>query len=284
MATDGFVRLPNWLLDDSDLTLHELAVYIVLLRFRDHKTGICFPGMSTIADYARVSRETVKRTLPRLEQKDMIRISKRREGTKNLPNVYEVAVAAETPEFIWATSKRGRRIPKRRSSGNRETPPADAGPIGGHSETLPRNSETFSLGTGSASNKTYSNKIHEQAVTPTFSESGSERFSFDTHEDRATEKQVAYLKDLAIILGYETGGGIPNDLQLQRWRKLTRDEATTQIRGYLKALGRPDDIYYPQSGDPEFDALSAAGREFAESAGDPASVWEYGFMRKENTA
>ena len=24
MATDGFVRLPNWLLDDSDLTLHEL--------------------------------------------------------------------------------------------------------------------------------------------------------------------------------------------------------------------------------------------------------------------
>ncbi|AKV86386.1 hypothetical protein AKG07_08815 [Microbacterium sp. CGR1] len=272
-ATDGWVRVPNWLIDDSDLSSHELAVYIVLLRFRDHKTGTCFPGMATIADCARVSRDTVKRTIPLLEQRGLIRVTKRKVGTKNLPNVYEVAVAKEKPAHIWETSKRGRRIPKRSKGRRSEHLPKGVNDESGRSEHLGGRSEHSGVGAPSASNKTYENKIHEQAVTPTFSEGGYDDFSFDASEgDGATEKQVAYLKDLAIHLGYETGGGVPNDLQLQRWRKLTRDEADNQIRGYLKALGRPDEIVYPQAGDPSFHALSTAGKHFAESAGDPASV------------
>lgn len=272
-STDGWVRVPNWLIDDSDLSFHEMAVYIVLLRFRDHKTGTCFPGMSTIADCARVSRDTVKRTIPMLEARGLIRVTKRREGTKNLPNVYEVALAKEKPGQIWESSKRGRRIPKRSKGRRSEHPPGEVDAQRGCSEHLGGCSEPSGVGAGSASNKTYENKIQEQAVTPVFSETGSDHFSFDAAEDDgATEKQVGYLKDLATHLGYETGGGVPNDLQLQRWRKLTRDEANTQIRGYLKALGRPDEIYYPQAGDPEYAALSTAGKHFAESAGDPASV------------
>ena len=61
--TDGFVKIPNWLIDDSDFSLYELAVYVVLLRFRDPKTGTCFPGMTTIADRARISRKSVERAL-----------------------------------------------------------------------------------------------------------------------------------------------------------------------------------------------------------------------------
>ncbi|KJL18493.1 hypothetical protein RN51_03327 [Microbacterium oxydans] len=282
VKSDGWVRLPNWLIDDADLTLHEMAVYVVLLRFRDHKTGRCFPGMTTIADCARVSRDTVKRTIPLLEAKGLIRVTKRREGTRNLPNIYDVALAAETPEFIWATSRRGQRIPKRRRS---EHLPNNADDESGCSELDGGCSEHTNLGAPSTSNKTYLNKTHEQTVTPAFVESASEAFSFDSpEEDTATEGQVAYLKDLAIHLGYASGGGIPNDVQLERWRKLTRVDATKQIRGYLKALGRPDDIYYPQLGDPEYAALSDAGKEFAESAGDPSSVWDYMQPRQEENA
>ncbi|WP_176697053.1 helix-turn-helix domain-containing protein [Microbacterium sp. 3J1] len=284
-STDGFVRLPNWLIDDSDLSWNELAVYIVLLRFRDPKTGECFPGMTTIADRARISRKTVERVIPKLEARQMIRVKRRSTLTVNTPNVYTVALADETPKFIWEKSARGRRVPKhpRKKPTDTESVGADAPGEPTDTESVPTDTESPPPQTQSRPNKIQVKKIHQQALTPTFSESGSEDFSFDgPGADRATERQVAYLKDLAIHLGYETGGGVPNDLQLQRWRKLSREEADTQIRGYLKALGKPDEIYYPQAGDPEFAALSDAGKEFAESAGDPASVWEYGFKLKEN--
>lgn len=283
-ATDGFVRLPNWLIDDADLSLHELAVYIVLLRFRDNKTGKCYPGMTLIADCARISRESVKRTIPKLEARGMIRVTKRKDGSKNLSNLYEVAKADETPRFIWETSQRGRRIPKRAPRGS-ETPPDADDAEGRHSETLGRHSETPGVGTPSASNKTYENKTHEQAMTSTSTGSGHAMFTFDASEDeKATDEQVAYLRDLAIHLQYEAGGGVPDDLQLQRWRNLTRQEATKQIKGYQQALGSPDERLYPEPGTSEYQALTPAGREFAETGGMPDSVFGYGFMRQANTA
>lgn len=292
MATDGFVRLPNWLLDDSDLSLHELAVYIVLLRFRDPKTGICFPGMATIADRARISRESVKRTIPLLEKKGMVNVRRRRKGTKNLPNEYEVALANETPQFSWADSAKGSRIPKRQMHVAFDTDDSqdDSDEVGEswgndegrHSETLPRHSETPGVGTPSAPKKIQSTRSNEQALTHTPGRV-HELFSFDVDENTATDKQVAYLKDLATHLSYGSTGGTPKDAQLKRWAKLTRPEATQQIRRYLKELGRPDDIYYPEYGTPEYEALSEAGREFADTAGMPDSVWEYGFALKENS-
>ena len=271
VTTDGFVRLPNWLIDDSDLTLHELAVYIVLLRFRHHKTGKCHPGMTTIADCARISKRSVIRAIEGLESRQMIQVDRRSTITDNKPNIYTVAVATESPEQVWLTSARGRRVPKRAPSDS-ESPGRDASRAPSDSESLASDKTVAHPVTPSHPNKTYKNKNQGQAVTPA---SGSNQFAFESSgDDGATEQQVAYLKDLAIHLGYETGGGVPNDLQIQRWRKLTREEADTQIRGYLKALGKPDEILYPQAGDPAFQALSTKGKHFAESAGDPASVTE----------
>lgn len=269
VTTDGFVRLPNWLIDDSDLTLHELAVYIVLLRFRHHKTGKCHPGMTTIADCARISKRSVIRAIEGLESRQMIQVDRRSTITDNKPNIYTVAVATESPEQVWLTSARGRRVPKRAPSDS-ESPGRDARPAPSDSESLASDKTGPHPVTPSHPNKTYKNKNQGQAVTPA---SGSNHFTFESSgDDGATEQQVAYLKDLAIHLGYETGGGVPNDLQVQRWRKLNREEADTQIRGYLKALGKPDEILYPQAGDPAFQALSTKGKHFAQSAGDPASV------------
>lgn len=241
MATDGFVRLPNWLIDDSDLTLHELAVYIVLLRYRDPKNGKCFPGMTTIADRARVSRETVKRIIPRLQQKQMIKVTKRREGTKNLPNVYEVAVPSEAPEFIWTTSQRGRRIPKR--GRHSETPPAGGVPRGRHSETpprhsetLPRHSETPGVGTPSAPNKIQRTRSttqnHEQALRQE-QELPPERFTFNV-EEKATKKQLSYLSDLYIFLTER----IPEQRTRDGWGALNSTEASELIRTYWGQLDR----------------------------------------------
>ncbi|QNA92693.1 MULTISPECIES: helix-turn-helix domain-containing protein [unclassified Microbacterium] len=282
--TDGFVRLPNWLIDDADLSAHELIVYIVLLRFRNQKTGKCYPGMSTIADCARISRRSVMRAIEGLEQRQMVKVERRSTIKDNKPNIYTVALANEAPDRIWETSARGRRIPKRVTSDSESLIEA-AIDQPGDSESPASDKAGPTPVTRSHPNKTYKNQIHEQAVTPAFEEVGSDRFTFsDAQHDEATEKQVAYLKDLAIHLNYATGGGIPNDLQLQRWRNLTRDEADQRIRGYLKELGRPDDMYYPQAGDPEFFALTDAGKAFAESAGQPDSVFEYGFGMKENSA
>lgn len=291
VPTDGFVRLPNWLIDDADLGLHELAVYIVLLRFRDSKTGKCFPGMTTIADRARMSRRTVIRAIEKLEERKMIRVTRRSSLKVNQANVYEVALASEKPEFVWADSARGRRIPTRRrpddseSSGEEvafrpsdsESPPSD-------SESLPSDSESPPPVTPSHPNKIQGtrskDKIQEKASTHT--QKRASEFSFEIEGNQASNKQVAYLKDLAIHLSYGGKGGTPDELQIQRWRKLTRSEATAQIRGYLRALGRPDDLHYPEYGTSEYEALSDAGKEFADTAGMPDSVFEYGFGMKEN--
>lgn len=285
MATDGFVRLPFWFMEHVDLPLHEYVLYIALLRFRNPKTGKCWPGMTTLADVARISVPTVKRTIPKLEARGLVEVKREKVGNRNLPNIYTVKVPdKQQPEHVWESSAKGRRIPKRPRVS--QTPPPEVVAGGGVSQIPPGVSQTLGVVSGGPSKKINVKKINEEAVTPTFSESGyASSFSSDIQgEPLATEKQVAYLKDLAIHIGYETGGGIPNDLQLQRWRKLTRAEADRQIYRYKKALGRPDDLYYPQAGDPEYDALSTAGQEFAESAGDPESVFEYGFAMKENTA
>ena len=278
-STDGFVMVPNWLIDDSDLTLHELAVYMVLLRFRDHKTGECFPSLSTIADRARVSRETVKRTIPQLEKKGMVKVSRKKQGTKNLPNLYRVAAPrakAKTPSFAEA---------KETGGVSQTLPPVDNSAGGGVSQTLGRVSQTLGVGSDRASNKNQLTRSNEQDLTPVFSEATCEDFSFDLEKDPATDSQVNYIKDLATILSYQSGQGvIPDEGHLKRWRGLDREGATQLIKGYLKEVGRPEAEYYPEPGSPEYESLSEAGKAFADSAGRPDSVWEYGFKIKENAA
>lgn len=260
VATDGFVRLPNWLIDDSSLSLHEMAVYTVLLRFRDHKTGKCYPGMATIADCARVSRETVKRTIPLLEKKGMVRVTRRREGTKNLPNVYEVALAAENPEFVWAKSERGRRIPKRSRGRHSETLPAEVEDEGRHSETLGRHSETPGVGTRSASNKTYKNKNQEQAVRQDLPIQPQEVFTFDQTE-KATDKQLAYLSDLYIFVTER----IPEQRTREKWTALDVTEASDLINTYWGQLDRGRGGMWSSNVDEihsAYRALSPAGKQW----------------------
>lgn len=283
-TTDGFVMIPNWLIDDVDLTLHELAVYMVLLRFRNPTSGQCWPGFTTIADRARVSRKSVQRTIPRLEAKGLIRVERRKDMTVNQTNVYHVAIPTEPPRDLLSVSTRGRRIPKRPTPRDSESmgravtfAPTDSESTPKDSQSLPPDSQSPPPGTPSPSKKTKgtrsTNETQEEDLTPVPAEPVRESFTFIDEMDKptASHKQIAYLCDLFIHLQHQE----PNDLVIARWRKLTPSEATNQIRGYLKAIGRPDEIYYPEPGSPEYNALSAAGKEFADTAGMPDSVYPF---------
>ncbi|MGH3690081.1 MAG: helix-turn-helix domain-containing protein [Microbacterium sp.] len=281
------------------MNIYELAVYTVLLRYRNPTTGTCYPGMTTIADLGRMSLKSAERAVKGLEEvHGVISVDRRASLKNNQPNIYTVALPAKTrPAGMAKKTARGTRIPRRAKTTDSESvgkrpKQADSTPVEHvtrheptDSESVPTDSESVPPQTPSLTKKTNHKKTNEEDVTPTFSESACEPFSFDLPEPpKATERQVAYLKDLAIHIGYQTGGGIPKETQLDKWRKLTSQEADKLIHGYKKALGRPDDGIYPEPGEPEYDALSTVGREFAESGGDPDSVWEYGWVGKENSA
>lgn len=217
--TDGFVRIPNWLLDHSDLSAHELLVYVVLLRFRDHKTGKCHPGMTTIADLTRISRRAVMRAIDGLEGRHMIEVERRSTITENKPNVYTVALATETPEHIWASSARGRRVPKRRLTSDWESPASD--------------SESPTPVTRSHPNKNQKNKNHEQALRSENEFPPRSEFIFGV-EDKATAKQIAYLADLYIFLT----GRIPEDRTRDGWANLDTTAASDLITTYWGQLDR----------------------------------------------
>lgn len=261
VTTDGFVRLPNWLIDDSDLTLNELAVYIVLLRFRDHKTGKCHPGMTTIADRARMSRKSVERAIPKLEARQMIRVERRSTLTQNKPNVYTVALADETPKFVWEKSARGRRVPKHPRL------PTDAESVGTEAEGPP--TDTVSVGTDAESpppqtrsrpNKIQKNKNQEQAMRQDLPIQPQEVFTFDKTE-KATDKQLAYLSDLYIFVTER----IPEQRTREKWAALDVTEASDLINTYWGQLDRGRGGMWASNVDEihsAYRALSPAGKQW----------------------
>lgn len=276
--TEQFVKLPHAVIDHADLDAHELLVYIVLLRFRNPKTGTCFPGLQTIADAARMSRKTASRTVSKLEERGIIKVERvKAVGSKtNKSNKYAVGVLPEDPMKYLGHSAKGQRVPRRVLSKDSESLPSEGDSSSRDSESLRRDSESLRVGTPSLTKKIKMKKSNEEDVTHTFNESAFDHVSFDDLEaDIATDQQVAYIKDLATHLSYGSSNGTPSDLHVKRWQRLTRGQADDQIRAYLKELGRPDDRYYPQLGDPEYAALSPAGQSFADSSGMPDSVAIY---------
>lgn len=280
MAADRFSMVPHWLLDEMDLSPVELAVYLALLRFRDPKTGKCFPGFSAIADRASISAKSVQRTIPMLEARGMIRVKRRKSVKTNQSNVYTVALPVESAKFASAKGRDRKSASRDRKSVGVSFSEEDA-PAPTDNLSLPTDNLSTGVGTESPHKKTHVKKTHQEEVTPNFaSEVGrdlstdwaipsSEIFSDEVHQPLATEAQITYLTDLVLHLHHEP----PGDDMVSRWRRLTADNADRAIREYKKALGRPDENLYPEPGSEAFDLLSEKGQAFAETAGMPDSVF-----------
>jgi hypothetical protein len=279
-ATDGFVRIPNTLIDHSDMDIYEMVVYTVLLRYRNPKTGKCWPGLSTIADGARCSRKTVIRTIAKLEARGAIKVKR---GAKNESNVYEVALFDEMNRMWWASSAKGSRRPHReltdetrarmsaaaRRARDSESLVAEVVDRARDSESPPRDSESPPLGTPSPPKKTKKNKTNEITVRSDLPI--APHVSFEVVEDRATDKQTALLSDLWIHIT----STVPTDDQRSKWADLTVTGAADLIgKYYANVDGRIGNYDGPESGTPAYMALTPTGKLWADTGMDPATARE----------
>ena len=71
-AVRPFTIIYNDILDDENLSLHEVAVYIALKRFADNKTKVAFPSLATISKKARICKSSVQKAIAGLIDKGYI--------------------------------------------------------------------------------------------------------------------------------------------------------------------------------------------------------------------
>jgi len=143
---ERFTMVPDWLIE-SDLSLHDFAVLLVLMK-HGRTTGRCNPGFATIARQARVSRDSVKRSLRSLEDRGLIAIERRRDGAKNLTNAYTLHVERDLvgrcSQHLGADSTQG-----------------ETARVGAHSTQVGAHS-TQGVGADSTPNETYYNESSER--------------------------------------------------------------------------------------------------------------------------
>jgi hypothetical protein len=265
MSAPGFTKIPHWLIRDSDLDHNELVVYIVLLDHRDHLTGIATPSIAQIADEARVSTDTVRRTIRKLVARGLVTMSARRVGNGWRSNEFVVAVPSDTPPSAWR--ERGARIPKRPQRTKVSENPQDTSSerVPTSSERVPDTSseqplvETPLVDTGVVDSESHA--LASESPEPPSS------FSFAVYEQHATTDQVNYLNDLHIHLH----GMIPDEECIAKWRALTVLRASALINRYLAAMGRG--LEYADVSEEAHDALSEVGKAWEEAQMVPGRVW-----------
>src|SRR5690606_35804072 len=122
------------------------------------KTGRCWPGMSTIADAARISVNSARRAVKVLEGYGIINVDRVKSvGSKtNEPNMYSVGLLSGDPVHYLGRSAKGTRKPRRELSDDSRARLSEAAKkkssasevVGGSaSEALP----SYKLNRGSAS-------------------------------------------------------------------------------------------------------------------------------------
>jgi DNA-binding MarR family transcriptional regulator len=85
---NGFTKVPNLFLMRQDIGTYEKMIMIILKKHKMYNPT-CWPSMKTIAEEARCSETTVKKTIKSLKNKKLLFISKER-GIKS--NVYIIVI------------------------------------------------------------------------------------------------------------------------------------------------------------------------------------------------
>lgn len=261
-----FTMIPDWLVESSAISLHDYAVLIVLMKHG--RTGECRPGFATIGREARVSRDTVKRSLRSLEARGLIEIKRRRVGTKNLPNLYTLHVE---PSRVGAHSTHPEHARTSNGVG------ADGTQVGAHS--------TQGVGADSTPNETPYNETHERNsrvhrdathddaddIDDVSAIESGDAPSVGVVESRRTDAQVSLLSDLHIFATRRT----PSTRTIETFRRLTNAECTETISTYWRQIdghGRGPAYDGPEPGDRTYEHLSARGQQWADVALLPSEM------------
>lgn len=83
----GYSLISQEIREDNRLTGIDLAIYYTLATFADENRQ-CFPSVQTIADMAKFSKSSVKRSLKNLEASGWITIQPRRKNNGQTSNLY----------------------------------------------------------------------------------------------------------------------------------------------------------------------------------------------------
>ena len=83
-----FAIIPHAIIKDENINSFDLAVYIVLMKHINHKNRIAFPGLKTICDLTKCSKDRVIKSIVNLELQQWLRV-KRVAGEVN---IYELIV------------------------------------------------------------------------------------------------------------------------------------------------------------------------------------------------
>lgn len=89
-----FVRVTRVVMLDEvflDKPVHKLA-YAVLCMYADNTTTKSHPSVNTIAKKCGCSENTVRSSLKRLEELELVGVERRKNGKENLSNVYTLYV------------------------------------------------------------------------------------------------------------------------------------------------------------------------------------------------
>lgn len=86
---EKFTIVKNTLLEDTNLTVYDKLVYVILNKFANNKTRQCYPSMNTISKYVGASRPTISKSIKRLEELNYIKVDKTVKGTKTF-NLYTI--------------------------------------------------------------------------------------------------------------------------------------------------------------------------------------------------
>lgn len=72
-----FIVVDQVVIDDYDLTPYEGWLYVVIIGHVNHKTGVAFPSIATLAKEAKMSRQQVMRCIASLEAKGLIEVERK---------------------------------------------------------------------------------------------------------------------------------------------------------------------------------------------------------------
>ena len=93
-----FVIMPWAVLDDPNLTAHDVLVYATISRYADSDTGVAWPSRATVAEQARCDIKTVDRSVQRLVTAGFLEKHKRKNelGESNVYVIHEIVHRQET--------------------------------------------------------------------------------------------------------------------------------------------------------------------------------------------
>ncbi len=83
VSAGGFTQVPNYLLNNTTLTMVAKVVYAKLLSYAWHNNMV-FPGQETMAQEIGSSKSTINRGIQELEDEGWLEIRRRGQGKTNV--------------------------------------------------------------------------------------------------------------------------------------------------------------------------------------------------------